>query len=128
MLAHRFEKYYHSNGDIGVRFRTHSDILVWSEGLSSQRNADNNIRTIKQNGPCAPIVDLANGETSTGYRWEIDRSTNGQFFTRFRASNGEIVVHSETYPDKRNAISCANSVKTNAAEAPVIDLTASRVA
>ena len=53
---------------------------------------------------------------------EIRHSTNGQYYWRIVASNGEPLAHSETYRHKADARSAAESVKANAAGAPVIDL------
>nr|WP_281270802.1 YegP family protein [Pelagibacterium lacus] len=47
------------------------------------------------------------------------KSKNDQFFVRWVASNGETMMISETYTDKRNAIQCANSVKERSPDAPV---------
>nr|WP_315903324.1 DUF1508 domain-containing protein [Chelativorans intermedius] len=67
------------------------------------------------------MVDLTKDESGSGYRFEIAGSKNGEFFTRFVASNGETMVRSETYTDKRNAINCAESIAKNAPDAPVED-------
>nr|WP_274384729.1 YegP family protein [Oricola indica] len=60
-------------------------------------------------------------EEGSGYRWEIAGSKDGQFYNRFVASNGETMVRSETYTDKRNAIGCAESVSKNSPDAAVED-------
>ncbi|WP_293289602.1 DUF1508 domain-containing protein [Oricola sp.] len=66
-------------------------------------------------------MDLTKGEEGSGYRWEIAGSKDGQFFNRFVASNGETMVRSETYTDKRNAIGCAESVGKNGPDADTED-------
>lgn len=53
---------------------------------------------------------------------EIRRTNNGQFYWRIVAGNGEPLAHSETYIHKSDAVSAAQSVKTNAAGAPILDL------
>ena len=77
--------------------------------------------SIKKNAPGASIVDLSKGEPGSGYRFEIVELKNGQFYARFVASNGEPMVVSETYPDKRNAVGCAESVAKNAPGAEITD-------
>ncbi|WP_368669660.1 YegP family protein [Agrobacterium sp. a22-2] len=48
-------------------------------------------------------------------------SKDGQHFVRFKASNGETMVRSETYASKASAKNCVESVKKNAPDAPVED-------
>ncbi|HEY8593611.1 MAG TPA: YegP family protein [Devosiaceae bacterium] len=67
---------------------------------------------------------MSAGEEGKGYRFEIEKAKNGEFFVRFRASNGEIMVRSETYTSKSSARNCIESVMKRAAEAPVEDETA----
>nr|WP_258571065.1 DUF1508 domain-containing protein [Flavimaribacter sediminis] len=64
---------------------------------------------------------MTKDDKGSGYRFEIVESKNGQYFVRFVASNGETMVISETYTDKRNALNCAASVAKNAPAAAVED-------
>ncbi len=41
---------------------------------------------------------------------QIRKATNGQFFVRVVASNGQTLAHSETYSSKANAQNCANII------------------
>lgn len=120
---HKFKIVSRKDGQFGAQFVYNSEIMVWSESYKQKASANNCIDSIKKNAPGAAIVDLSKDETASGYRFEIVKSKNDQFFVRFVASNGETMVISETYTDKRNAINCANSVKTNAPAAPVEDAT-----
>ena len=88
----------------------------------SMRGGSNNYR------PGAPIVDLTVGEAASGYRWEVVKSSDGQYFTRFVASNGETMVRSERYTQKHNAKNCASSVSNNVGSARVIDETKAQAA
>lgn len=49
-------------------------------------------------------------------KFEIAKSTNGQFFFRLKAGNGEIILSGETYAAKAGAQGGIESVKTNAAD------------
>lgn len=118
---HRFKILRRKDGQFGVQFVYNSEVMVWSESYTAKASARNCIDSIKRNAPDAPVVDLTRDETGSGYRFEIAGSKDGQFFTRFVASNGETMVHSETYTDKRNARNCADSVKANAPAAEVLD-------
>ncbi|WP_282045881.1 YegP family protein [Roseibium album] len=117
-----------AGGQFRVQFLYNSEILVWSENFTTKAAAKANIDSIKANAPSAAIVDLSIGETGSGYRWQIVKAVNGEYFTRFKASNGETMVRSETYTAKHNAKNCAQSVSANAAAAPVVDETTSYAA
>lgn len=58
------------------------------------------------------------------HKFEIARSKDGGFMVRF-SYNSEIMVWSETYTAKASAQNCIESLKKNAPEASVVDLTAS---
>lgn len=118
---HKFKIVDRKDGQFGVQFLYNTEIMVWSESYRQKSSATNCIESLKKNAPGAAIVDLTRDEEAKGYRFEIVKSKNDQFFVRFVASNGETMVISETYTDKRNAINCANSVKTRAADAPLAD-------
>ena len=120
-MPHKFKIVARKNDQFGVQFLYNSEIMVWSESYKGKSSAKNCIESIKNNAPSAAIVDLSKDETGSGYRFEIVESKSGQFYTRFVASNGETMVISETYPDKRNAINCAESVAKNAPAAEVTD-------
>lgn len=111
-----------------VRFLYNSEIMVWSENYKTKASAFNCISSIKENAQSSSIIDLTIGESGSGYRWEIVKASNGQYFTRFKASNGEIMVVSETYTQKHNAKNCAGSVSGNASNAAIVDETVSRAA
>ena len=120
-MPHKFKIVSRKNDQFGVQFLYNSEIMVWSESYKGKASASNCIESLKKNAPGAAIVDLTKDETGSGYRFEIVGSKDGQFYNRFVASNGETMVRSETYTDKRNAISCARSVAKNAPAAAVED-------
>lgn len=120
-MPHKFKIVERKGGQFGVQFLYNSEIMVWSESYKSKSSAQNCIESMKKNTPGAAIVDLTKDEEGSGYRWEIAGSKDGQFYNRFVASNGETMVRSETYTDKRNAIGCAESVSKNSPDAAVED-------
>lgn len=117
-----------ANGQYRVHFTYNAEPMVWSETYTSRTGAQNCIASIKANAASAPIVDLTIGESGSGYRFEIVKATNGEYFTRFKASNGETMVWSETYASKQNARTCGESVKKNAKDAHVADESSSKAA
>ena len=128
MLGHHFTVKKTKSGQYMSRFNYNSEAIVWSEELSSKANALGNINSVKKNAYLAPIVDLTKGESASGYRIEIFGTSDNQFMVRFRAPSGEIIVVSERYTAKHNAIKAAESVRNNTASASVIDLTIGRAA
>lgn len=120
---HKFKIVSGAGGQYRVQFVYNAEIMVWSENYKGKSSAQNCIDSIKKNAPSAPVVDLSAGEEGTGYRFEIDKAKNGEHFVRFRASNGEIMVISETYSSKSGARNCIESVKENGPGAPVEDET-----
>ena len=80
------------------------EILMWSEEYASKQGAENALDVLRDRAFCASVFDLTKDENPSGYRFEIDNTANDQFMTRFRASNGEIMIWSETYTAKHNAI------------------------
>ena len=120
---HKFKIVTAAGGQYRVQFVYNSEIMVWSENYKSKSSAENCIDSIKKNAPSAPVVDLSAGEEGTGYRFEIEKAKNGEHFVRFRASNGEIMVRSETYSSKSSAKNCIDSVKERGPDAQVEDET-----
>ena len=56
-------------------------------------------------------------------KFEITKAKNGQFHFNLKAGNGEIIATSEMYESKASAKNGIESVKKNAADAEVVDLT-----
>lgn len=110
-----------ANGQYRVQFLYNSVIMFWSENYTTKANAQNCIVSIKANAPIAPIVDTTIGEEASGRRFEILKSTNGEYFGRLKGSNGETLVWTETYTQKHNAKSCAEALKANALSATIED-------
>jgi uncharacterized protein YegP (UPF0339 family) len=54
-------------------------------------------------------------------RFEIHRASGGQYYWRIVAANGQVLATSETYYNKADARSAAESVRSLAVSAPVFD-------
>ncbi len=54
---------------------------------------------------------------------EIRKSTNGQFYWRYVATNGEVLCTSETYMSKQGAQNGIQSLRDSISRAETIDLT-----
>lgn len=58
------------------------------------------------------------------HKFEIYKDKKGETRFRFRAGNGEVMFSSEGYKSKASAVKAVESIKKNAPEAAVDDLTA----
>jgi uncharacterized protein len=56
-------------------------------------------------------------------KFELKQAKSGQFHFNLKAGNGEIIATSEMYESKASAKNGIESVKKNAADAEVVDLT-----
>jgi uncharacterized protein YegP (UPF0339 family) len=55
--------------------------------------------------------------------FELKKAASGQFHFNLKAGNGEIIATSEMYESKASAENGIESVRKNAADAEVVDLT-----
>jgi uncharacterized protein len=67
--------------------------------------------------------DHSEGEHSDGGQVEINADKGGKFRFRLKAGNGEIIAVGEAYESNAAAKNGVESVKKNAADATVVDLT-----
>ena len=58
-------------------------------------------------------------------KFEIRRSSDGQFYFVLKAENGEIIARSERYASKQGARNGIDSVRRNAPSSEVVDVSAS---
>lgn len=56
-------------------------------------------------------------------KFELKKTAQGQFHFNLKAGNGEIIASSEMYESKASAKNGIESVKKNAADAEIVDLT-----
>ena len=56
-------------------------------------------------------------------KFTLFKGSNGQFYFNLRAVNNQIILHSEEYATKRNAMKGIASVKRYAPVAELVDLT-----
>lgn len=122
-MAYKFKIVPRANDQFGVQFLYNAEVMVWSESYTAKASAQNCIDSLKANAPGAETADTTNGESGSGYHWEIKGSSDGQFYVTFVASNGEIMVRSETYTAKASATNCIDSCKKNMPDAETVDET-----
>ena len=56
-------------------------------------------------------------------KFELYKDKGGEFRFNLKAGNGEVIASSEGYSSKASAVNGIESVKKNAADAVVVDLT-----
>ena len=107
----------------GVKFdllATNGQVIGTSEIYKSDASCMNGIESVKK---CAEggIDDLTveGGEAVKHPKFEVYLDKAGEYRFRLKARNGEIILASEGYKEKRSCMNGIESVKKNAPEAPV---------
>jgi len=102
---------YNSGSEYRYRLRARNgEIILHGEGYSSKQGCLNGVASVKSNAP-------------HDSRYDRRVATNGQFYFVLKAANGEIIGNSELYTTESARENGIESVKKNAPEAPIEDLT-----
>lgn len=110
-MAGKFELYNSTNGQFRFRLKAgNGEPILSSEAYQSKSGAQNGIQSVKTNAP-------------NDARYERKESSSGQPFFVLKAGNGEPLGRSETYSSNSAMENGIESVKRNAPEAAVDDLT-----
>jgi uncharacterized protein YegP (UPF0339 family) len=110
-MAGKFELYNSTNGQFRFRLKAgNGEPILSSEAYQSKSGAENGIKSVKTNAP-------------NDARYERKESSNGQPFFVLKAGNGEPLGRSETYSSNSAMENGIESVKRNAPEAAIDDLT-----
>nr|WP_297110982.1 DUF1508 domain-containing protein [uncultured Devosia sp.] len=124
-MSHKFNITFAANDQFKFDFSYNSEKIFWSENYKQKASIKNAIDSLKTNAPGAATVDVSKGEGGSGYRFEIKKSSDDQFYVNFVASNGEIMVRTERYTAKASAQNAIESLKSNGPDADVNDETVS---
>ena len=98
------------------------ETIAVSEVYSSVDSCVNGANSVKKNAPAANLED----QTVEGYteakhpKFEVYKDKAGEFRFRLKAINGEKIAASEGYTTKAACMNGIESVRKNAAEAPII--------
>jgi uncharacterized protein YegP (UPF0339 family) len=110
-MAGKFELYNSTNGQFRFRLKAgNGEPILSSEAYQSKSGAENGIKSVKTNAP-------------NDARYERKESSSGQPFFVLKAGNGEPLGRSETYSSNSAMENGIESVKRNAPEAAIDDLT-----
>ena len=117
-------KFVIKTGKTGVRFNllaTNGQVIGTSEIYKSDNSCLNGIDSVKR--CCAGgIMDLTEegAEAVKHPRFEVYNDKAGEFRFRLKARNGEIILSSEGYKEKKTCLNGIESVKKNAPEAETV--------
>lgn len=108
--------------DATVEFRTAADgrvyfvvkgsngeVVASSELYSTRSNADRALTSARSTAATATTVTYREAPAA----YQVFKGLDGQYYFHVRAKNGEILVQSEGYASRANAVSGAGSVTTN---------------
>lgn len=100
------------NGEFQFNLKAgNGEIILSSEGYTAKASCLNGIESVRKNAP-------------DDNRYERKEAKNGKFFFNLKAANGQIIGTSEMYETAAGRDKGIESVKRNAPDATVEDLTA----
>ncbi|MCZ4299317.1 DUF1508 domain-containing protein [Henriciella barbarensis] len=111
-MAGKFELYTDKAGEFRFRLKAgNGEVILASEGYKQKASATNGIESVKKNAP-----DDA--------RFERKETDAGNFRFNLKSTNGQVIGTSENYKSASGRDNGIESVKKNAPDARVEDLTA----
>ncbi|WP_018147966.1 YegP family protein [Henriciella marina] len=111
-MAGKFELYTDKAGEFRFRLKAgNGEIILASEGYKQRASAENGIESVKKNAP-----DDA--------RFERKETDAGNYRFNLKSTNGQVIGTSESYKSASGRDNGIESVKKNAPDARVEDMTA----
>ena len=111
-MAGKFELYTDKAGEFRIRLKAgNGEIILASEGYKQRASAENGIASVKKNAP-------------EDARYESQETKAGKHMFNLKATNGQVIGTSESYESTSGRDNGIESVKKNAPDADVKDLTA----
>jgi len=110
-MAGRFELFTDKAGEFRFRLKAgNGQIILASEGYKQRASAENGIASVRKN-------------SSDDARFERSETKNGKYKFNLKSTNGQVIGTSEVYESSSSQENGIESVKTNAPEANLVDLT-----
>lgn len=110
-MAGKFELFKDKAGEFRFRLKAgNGEIILASEGYKQRASAENGIESVRKNGP----VDE---------RYERKDTSSGKPMFNLKATNGQVIGTSESYSSESARDNGIESVKKNAPDAALVDLT-----
>ncbi|XJV72675.1 YegP family protein [Pedobacter foliorum] len=107
----KFEITTRKNGEFQFNLKAgNGQVILTSEGYSSKSGCTNGIESVKKN-------------SQDDSKYDKKTSTNGKPYFNLKATNGQIIGNSEMYESVASRDNGIESVKKNAPEAEISDLT-----
>ena len=108
----------------GVKFdlkATNGEVIASSEVYTTVTACKKGIASVVKNSAVAGIEDqtVEGYETLKNPKFEIYADKKGEFRFRLKATNGQIIATGEGYKEKKSCKNGIESVKKNAANAPI---------
>ena len=119
-------KFVISTTKTGVKFNlkaSNGETIATSEVYSSEDACRNGAASVAKNAPIANVEDqtVENYETAKNPKFEMYTDKAGEFRFRLKATNGQVIATSEGYKAKKSCENGIESVRKNAADAPVVE-------
>ena len=110
----------------GVKFDLRAgngEVIATSEVYKAKAACRAGIRSVMKNAASAAIEDqtAANAVKEKNPKFEVYQDRAGEFRFRLKAPNGQQIAASEGYTTKAACLNGIESVKKNAASAPIVD-------
>ena len=100
------------NGEYQFNLKaTTGQVILTSEGYTTKAACMNGIESVKKN-------------SQVEARFDKKVASNGKPFFNLKATNGQIIGSSQMYANEKNMLNGLASLKKNAPDAEVVDLTA----
>lgn len=109
----KFEITKRKNGEFQFNLKaSNGQVILTSEGYKARNSAENGIESVKKN-------------SQDDAKFERKEAKNGKHYFNLKATNGQIIGTSEMYESEASRNNGIESVKKNAPDAEVKDLTKS---
>jgi len=110
-MAAKFELYKDNAGEFRFRLKAgNGENILASEGYKQRASAENGIASVKKNAP-------------EDTRYERKETASGKFMFNLKATNGQVIGTSQSYTSESGRDNGIESVKKNAPDARIEDLT-----
>ncbi|MFT6696057.1 MAG: hypothetical protein ACJAXU_001558 [Paracoccaceae bacterium] len=110
-MAGKFEVYNDKAGEFRFRLKAgNGEIILASEGYKARAGVDNGVASVQKNA-------------SDDARYERKETKSGKHMFNLKATNGQVIGTSESYESTSGRDNGIESVKKNAPDAAVKDLT-----
>ena len=102
---------------------SNNQVVATSEIYTKKTSCRKGIASVQKNAPIAKLEDqtVEDPKVLTNPKFELflDKAEKTRF--RLKARNGEIIATSQAYKSKKAALNGIESVRTNAAEAEIVE-------